>query len=159
MIKNLFVMVTAALLLVGSQVWAGPPHRGGHFDDGGYHVGGGHYRGSYYGGNYRGWGGYWRPGIGIYYGAPGFSFGYGLGYGYPYTYAPLLINAEPTPQVLIQRDPSIDDTGPIDQPTSYWYYCTQPAGYFPYVQNCSQPWMKVVPQIPSDQAATPRAVP
>jgi hypothetical protein len=29
--------------------------------------------------------------------------------------------------------------------THYWYYCTDPAGYYPYVQNCSKAWMTVVP--------------
>lgn len=159
MVKNLFSMVAAALLLVGSPVWAGPPHHGGHFVGGSYFGGGGHYRGSYYGANLRLWGGYWGPGIGLYYGWPGYSFGYGYNYGYPYTYAPLVINAEPLPQVLIQRDSLIDDTAQANQPSNYWYYCTEPPGYFPYVQNCSQPWMKVVPQIPADQAVTPRAVP
>ena len=29
---------------------------------------------------------------------------------------------------------------------NYWYYCTEPAGYYPYVQNCSRNWLQVVPQ-------------
>ena len=29
---------------------------------------------------------------------------------------------------------------------NYWYYCTDPAGYFPYVQSCNKAWMPVVPQ-------------
>ena len=153
MIKNLFAMVTSGLLLIGTQAWAAPPHGGvSHYGSGHY---GAHYDRGYYGGRYWGWGGYWGPGIGIYYG--GLGFGYGLGY--PYPYAPLVINAEPLPQVLIQQDPLIGVETLIEKPTNYWYYCTQPPGYFPYVQNCSQVWMKVVPQIPADQAATPRAVP
>lgn len=164
MIKNLFAMVTSGLFLIGTQAWAEPPHGGGQYggvvrNGGGSHYGSGHYGGhydrGYYGGRYRGWGGYWGPGIGIYYG--GLGFGYGLGY--PYPYAPLVINAEPLPQVLIQQDPLIGAETLIERPTNYWYYCTQPPGYFPYVQNCSQAWMKVVPQIPANQAATPRAVP
>jgi hypothetical protein len=35
---------------------------------------------------------------------------------------------------------------PTRQPTSYWYYCTEPAGYFPYVQQCTRPWVAVLPQ-------------
>jgi hypothetical protein len=31
-------------------------------------------------------------------------------------------------------------------PASY-YYCDNPGGYYPYVQNCSQPWRQV-PAIP-----------
>lgn len=175
MIKNLFAMVTSGLLFVGSQAWAAPPHGGGQYvsvarHGGGSHYGNGHFRGhydrGYYGSRYTGWGGYWVPGVGIYYG--GLSFGYGFGYPYPYAtyapltyapYAPLVISAEPLSQVLIQRDSLIGDTPLIEKPTNYWYYCTQPPGYFPYVQNCSQAWMKVVPQIPADLAATPSAVP
>ncbi len=134
--KRLFAIATAALLLVATQVWAGPPR-------GGYH-GGGYHRG-----------GYWGPGVGIYYG----GFGYGYGWGYPYVYAPIVITTESVPQVLIQQDAQVGAATQNEPPANFWYYCTQPAGYFPYVQNCSQPWMKVVPQIPSDQATTPRAVP
>jgi hypothetical protein len=28
----------------------------------------------------------------------------------------------------------------------YWYYCTDPAGYFPYVESCSRAWIPVIPQ-------------
>ena len=42
---------------------------------------------------------------------------------------------------------------------SYWYYCTQPAGYFPYVKACSQAWLKVVPQAPGEQPTAPRVAP
>jgi len=30
--------------------------------------------------------------------------------------------------------------------TVLWYYCTDPAGYFPYVQSCNRAWIPVVPQ-------------
>jgi hypothetical protein len=29
---------------------------------------------------------------------------------------------------------------------SYWYYCQNPAGYYPYVQQCAGPWQPVPPQ-------------
>lgn len=28
-------------------------------------------------------------------------------------------------------------------PGSYWYYCSNPAGYYPYVQSCGTPWQPV----------------
>ena len=31
-------------------------------------------------------------------------------------------------------------------PTTLWYYCTEPPGYFPYVQTCNRAWIPVVPQ-------------
>ena len=30
-------------------------------------------------------------------------------------------------------------------PVSYWYYCTDPAGYYPYVSQCTKAWIPVVP--------------
>jgi len=147
--KRMFAMVAAALLLMVTDVSAGPPHGGG-----AYRGGGGHY------GGHWGWGGYWGPAIGLYYGGLyGYGWGYGYPYAYPYAYAPVVINAEPVPQVLVQQDPVAGAPAQNQSPTSYWYYCPQPAGYFPYVQNCSQPWMKVVPQVPSNQPAAPQAAP
>jgi hypothetical protein len=31
-------------------------------------------------------------------------------------------------------------------PGSYWYYCQNPAGYYPYVQQCNGAWQPVPPQ-------------
>ncbi len=28
-------------------------------------------------------------------------------------------------------------------PTAYWYYCTNPPGYYPYVPRCLAPWQPV----------------
>jgi hypothetical protein len=28
----------------------------------------------------------------------------------------------------------------------YWYYCAEPKGYYPYIQNCNDAWLPVVPQ-------------
>jgi len=28
---------------------------------------------------------------------------------------------------------------------NYWYYCRDPEGFYPYVRNCADGWMKVVP--------------
>jgi len=33
------------------------------------------------------------------------------------------------------------------------------AGYFPYVKDCSEPWLKVVPQAPGEQPTAPRLAP
>ena len=37
-------------------------------------------------------------------------------------------------------------TAAAPAPSNYWYYCTEPAGYFPYVQNCNRAWIPVTPQ-------------
>lgn len=31
-------------------------------------------------------------------------------------------------------------------PSYYWYYCEDPPGYYPYVQQCNVPWEPVPPQ-------------
>ena len=36
-----------------------------------------------------------------------------------------------------------------------WYYCDNPAGYYPYVQTCNQPFRPVAPQGPAAPAAAP----
>jgi hypothetical protein len=54
---------------------------------------------------------------------------------YPY-YAP--------PPVIIQQQPPVY-VQPEQQEDSYWYYCPDPAGYYPYIRDCEAGWMKVVP--------------
>lgn len=83
-------------------------------------------------GGYGGHHGYGYHGYGGHY---GFGYGhYGYGYGYPYySYSvPVVIQQEP--QVYVQQDP---------QP--YWYYCENAKAYYPYVQQCPNGWIKVVP--------------
>jgi len=56
---------------------------------------------------------------------------------YPYGYyAP--------PPVIIQQQPPVY-VQPEQQEDNYWYYCRDPEGYYPYVRNCADGWMKVVP--------------
>jgi hypothetical protein len=33
-------------------------------------------------------------------------------------------------------------------PSYYWYYCEDPPGYYPYVQDCNVDWQPVPPQGP-----------
>ena len=33
-------------------------------------------------------------------------------------------------------------------PVTYWYYCSNPAGYYPYVQQCPGGWVTVAPSAP-----------
>jgi len=154
--KTLLGMASAALLVMAGPGFASPPHGGGYGHGGGYYGhGGGHY----------GHGGYWGPGVGIYYGGLGYwgaglyPYGWGYGYGYPYAYAPLVLEAQTLPQTFIQQEPAAAIVTQEAPATSYWYYCAQPAGYFPYVQKCSQEWIKVVPQIPAGQPTAPRTAP
>src|SRR5262245_46146904 len=106
------------------------------------------------------WGGP-RPG---WWGAPrvwwGGGFGWGWGprpwwgpawYGVPavpfaYPYAPPAVVAQPSPQTYVQQIPPA--TGE-SQTQSHWYYCAESRSYYPYVGECPEGWMVVVPSSPS----------
>jgi hypothetical protein len=49
------------------------------------------------------------------------------------------------PPVVIQQAPPVYAQPEQPQPESYWYYCQNPQGYYPYVKNCPGGWMKVIP--------------
>ena len=57
----------------------------------------------------------------------------------PYYYPPSVVAVPATPPVYIERDPA-------PQESTYWYYCTQPAGYYPHVKECPGGWQPVSPQ-------------
>ena len=54
---------------------------------------------------------------------------------YPY-YAPPTVIVPQQPPVYVQ---------PEQQEDTYWYYCPDQQGYYPYIQNCEAGWLKVVP--------------
>jgi len=89
-----------------------------------------------------------------------FNFYYGAGFGDPfwwgprpywqpypplYYYEPRTVIIEREPPVYIQRQPPVTAPPPA-QPQAMWYYCPNPAGYYPYVPNCSQQWVAVDPR-------------
>ncbi|HJV64569.1 MAG TPA: hypothetical protein VJ550_02425 [Geomonas sp.] len=59
-------------------------------------------------------------------------------YPYPYVYPQQPIVIEQGPTEYMQQPQS----GPEQQ---FWYYCSDPQGYYPYVQRCPKGWKKVVP--------------
>ena len=63
----------------------------------------------------------------------------------PYYYPPSVVAVPTTPPVYIERDPNAATQGP-----AYWYYCTQPAGYYPHVKECPSGWQPVSPQLPPE---------
>ncbi|MEX2482089.1 MAG: hypothetical protein WD928_14630 [Gammaproteobacteria bacterium] len=64
----------------------------------------------------------------------------------PYFYQPRTIIIEREPPVYIQRpQASAPQPAPATASANVWYYCTEPAGYYPYVQNCTRPWVSVDP--------------
>lgn len=149
-----WAIVVVGLLVAGSTL---PVEAAG--GGGGFHGGGGGYSG---GGGYHGGGGGWHGGGGGYHGGrggwgwyggggvivgPGFWGPWWYGGGYPYYSDPYYA----APPVAVQQDPSVYLQQSQSQPQqpNYWYYCQNPQGYYPYVQQCSGGWMTVVPQPPS----------
>ncbi len=51
--------------------------------------------------------------------------------GYPDPYQPPVVVVPPAPD-----------------PAQYWYYCTNPAGYYPYVAQCTVNWQRVPATVP-----------
>jgi hypothetical protein len=48
------------------------------------------------------------------------------------------------PPVILERQPPVY-VEPEQPEDNYWYYCRDPEGFYPYVRNCADGWMKVVP--------------
>lgn len=109
-------------------------------------------------GHHGGWGGP-RTSFGLYFGAPLF-WGpdpfyrpyYRRPYYPDYYYAPRTVIIEREPPVYIQRAPAAPSAPQVAQT---WYYCPNPAGYYPYVSNCSQQWVPVDPRSVPPAPATP----
>lgn len=109
--------------------------RGGYYRGSPYYGKGGYYHGGHHHGGY--WsGGVWiAPGFGWYYGGPWWGWPYYPYYPY-YTYPPVVVENPP---------PIYVDPTPEQQEPGYWYYCKNPEGYYPYVQQCPGGWTKVSP--------------
>ena len=163
------VLAACALLATVAVAEAHPPAVG---VAAGAYVGASGYGGRWVGGPYRPW---VRPGWGAWggwgYGYPrygwGYGYGWGLGWGYGagwalatapawgygwpaanYYAAPSWVPTVPAPVVVEQgvveeRQPAAPQAA--TQQPGYWYYCTEPAGYYPYVNTCSRPWIAVDP--------------
>jgi hypothetical protein len=48
-----------------------------------------------------------------------------------------------SPPIYIDESPPVY----IEQGSSYWYYCPNPAGYYPTIQYCPIGWMRIVPDL------------
>ena len=98
-----------------------------HYGYYGHHSNYGHHGHHGHGSSYRIWiGPGWLP--------------YGWGPGYPnYRY----YTDYPAPVVIPEQ---LQASEPGQEQESYWYYCQDPPGYYPYVKSCPGGWMKVVPE-------------
>jgi len=84
-------------------------------------------------------------GVGPFWGwGPWWPYGYAYPYAYPYTYPYAYPYAYP-PQVYVQPAQPLSAQPPSSPPV--WYYCNNPEGYYPYVQQCPGGW-RTVPASP-----------
>jgi len=120
-------------------------HRHHHVNWGVSFGGGGYYPGYYGSGMYGP--GVWSPGF----------YGYrSYGYGNPFFMSPPVYVVPPPvitsvrPPVYIQKQES-QPPQPTQPRAGYWYYCQNPAGYYPTVRSCAQGWIPVPPQPPELQ--------
>jgi len=99
---------------------------------------GGYYRGGHYHGGSRI---VFGLGIGV-----GYPWGYPYGYGYyPYYpayayYPPYVVQQQP--QVYVEQ-PQVQQA---QEPSGYWYYCSDSRAYYPYVKECPAGWQRVAPR-------------
>jgi len=136
-----------AVLVTAPTVASAQEHRGGgggrpgvgfHGNSGAWHGGG--WRQGWHGGRYGWW---WAvPGYGWYaYDAPIYPYPEPYGYTYAYPYAdqgPAVAPGYPAPGYGAPAAPT----------AANWYYCRNPSGYYPYVQQCNGPWQPVPAQPP-----------
>ncbi|MBL8473276.1 MAG: hypothetical protein KF778_14550 [Rhodocyclaceae bacterium] len=61
-------------------------------------------------------------------------------FGWPWYYGPAYY---PAP-VVVQPQMYVEPNMP--PPRTWWYYCEDPAGYYPYVPACNRAWRQVEPQ-------------
>lgn len=96
-------------------------------------------------------------------GHSGFGFYFGVPYIYPhpyynypyyppvYQYYPPVTIAPNSPPVYIQQTPPETQ----EYPPGYWYYCSNPQGYYPYIKECKTDWQQVEPAPPPPTSSSP----
>jgi hypothetical protein len=70
--------------------------------------------------------------------------------GWPFWF---LLGSEPsfTIPYPVDSPPTTDGFWPVpyiqqELPLEYWYYCRSPQGYYPFVGECPDGWIQVLPQ-------------
>jgi hypothetical protein len=143
MMKSIKTITISLLVLLCSLTATVADAAPGHYYHGGHYYGGGHY-GPHYG---VGLG----VGIGLGLALDPLLYPYGYypyGYGY-YPYAAPVVVTQAAPTVYVeQSNPAPQQSYAPSTQSSDWYYCRNPAGYYPYVQSCAGGWQRVPAQPP-----------
>ena len=86
-------------------------------------------------------------GVGPYWGYPYYPYWY-----YPpppyYVYAPPPTVVVQQPPVYVEQQATVTPAPPVGvapsaQQQQFWYYCQPSGAYYPNVQTCAEPWVKV----------------
>ena len=121
--KHWVPVVLAALCVAGpGAAWAGGGHRGH-----GHGHGHGHHSGRY-------WVGFGLP----YYYPPAVYVGPRYYAPYPLVYPPYAVYP---PRVVVQEPPVYIEREPVA--SGSWYYCESAGAYYPDVETCDEPWVRV----------------
>lgn len=62
----------------------------------------------------------------------------------PYYYPPGVVGVPAESPDYIERE-----SGPAPRASAYWYYCTDPQGYYPEVKQCPGGWHAIPPRQPA----------
>jgi hypothetical protein len=74
------------------------------------------------------------------------AFWWGPAYPYWWYYYPPPYYVYSPPPVIVQEPPVYIQPPPPPAPQAYWYYCPSAQAYYPSVQACPEPWVKVPPR-------------
>ena len=87
----------------------------------------------------------------------GVSLFLGPGLWAPYFYPSFYYPYYPTERPIVIQQPEVylQPAPEAEEQQSYWYYCKDPQGYYPYVKECPSGWMKVVPSPPPPSPTPP----
>jgi hypothetical protein len=56
----------------------------------------------------------------------------------PWYYQPAIVVPPPEPKVYIERNEAVD--------AAFWHYCRSLGGYYPYIRECPEGWLQVLPE-------------
>ena len=77
-----------------------------------------------------------------------YGFGHGRFLSSPYyAYHPREVKKPAEPPDYVQRQNI--ELSATEAPPEYWYYCSNPKGYYPSVKKCPDGWLPVSPQQPT----------
>jgi hypothetical protein len=146
--KLWLTLVATVLLLVGGVGMASSQMHGG---GGGRHDGRFSHDGRFFhDGRFH----HFHTNFSVFLGAPFFWLGAPYyPYYYPYSYYDgsyaWPVYGNPGPTTYIQQDSATAAQSGASQSGGgqYRYYCIDPAGYYPQIQNCAKVWLKVVPDV------------